>query len=180
MTTLGLAEAAVQTPKGEFSASFRSGWVKHLRVALSSAGGAAVVLAIVSLLQKQPTEAFHLLGAWGPWPVLALAALLLLGRIGASMTETLQHSFSAFVHSAQESAHASTRTAEALGHLAEQGGRQMEEMQRLAIYAAREFPAVYERFDAQDAVLKDLAVSVQRLHERWNAEAKGETDGNRG
>lgn len=153
-------------PKGEVAASFRGGWLRHFRVALSSAGGAAVVVGIFELLQRQPIEGFRLLGVWGPWPIVALVALTFGGRFMSRLSDSLQTAFSALVSSAQQQAQASDRQANALSKLADQGGQQAEEVRRLAIYAAQEFPSVYERFNRQDEVLANVADAVNRLVNR--------------
>lgn len=161
MTTLGLG--AKSDPAGEVSATFRVGWLKHFRLALSSAGGAAVVLGLFELLQRQPAEGFKLLSQWGPWPVIALVALVLVGGFMSRMNETVQTTFGAVVTSVQQQAQASSKTAEALGRLADQGGRQFEEVRRLAIFNAQEFPGIYARFDRQDEVLQKTHSAVAEL-----------------
>jgi hypothetical protein len=170
MTTLGIG--SVEAPKGVAEASFRVGWVKHFRVALSSAGGAAVVLALFELLQRQPLEAFRLLGVWGPWPIVALVSLAFLGRFLSRMNETVQTTFSAVVNSVQQGASAQGKTADALTRLAEQGGRQSEEVRRLAIYAGRELGSISERLDKQDVVMSDVARSIERIHTRLDERDK--------
>jgi hypothetical protein len=160
----------VEAPKGEVSVGFRGGWVSHFKVALSSAGAAAVVLAAFELLQRQPGPGFTLLSQWGPWPILALAALIFMGRFLARLNDTIQISFSAVVTSSQQGAEAQAKQAEALSRLAEQGGKQFEEVRRLSIYAAQEIGGVYVRFDGMDAVLRDLAQSVKGLHTKLSNE----------
>lgn len=171
MTTLGIG--IVDAPKGEVVASFRRGWIRYLQVGLSSAGGAAIVLAIFELLQRQPTEGFRLLSVWGPWPVVVLVGLAILGQFLSRMNDTVQAAFTAVVSGVQDQAKASSRQADAsdrqataLTKLAEQGGQQAEEVRRLTIYAAQEFPSVYERFNQQDAALAKLTEAVNRLVER--------------
>lgn len=161
MTSLDLG--VTKTPNGEMTASFRSGWLKHFRVVLSSAGGAALVFGFFSLLQREPEAGFGLLRQWGPWPIVVLVALAFLGRFMSRLNDTIQASFGAVVSSVQQGAEAHLRTADALGRLADQGGRQMQEVQRLAIYAAQEFPGVYERFDRQDAVLERQGRGIEEF-----------------
>lgn len=160
-------------PSGEVGVAFRSGWIRHLRVALSSAGGVAVVLAIFGVLQKQPGAGFGLLASWGPWPILGLGVLWILGRFLSRTSDTIHTTLGGVVRSVQQSAEAQARmaeaggmTAEALSQLAAQGGRQAEEVKRLAIYAAQEFPGVYQRFDKQDTVLRELSESMKALVRR--------------
>ena len=171
MTGLGLSGGA---PAGEVSGSTSSGRLRHFKVALSSAGGAAIVLAVFELIQKQPVEGFKLLGQWGPWPVIVLVALVIVGGFFSRMNETVQTTFGAIVTSVERQASASNRTADALTKLADQNGRQAEEMRRLTIYAAQEFPAVYERFDQLDAAIRNLGDGVKGLH--WAVNVKGAQD----
>jgi hypothetical protein len=173
----GMGMGLGSAPSGEVSVSLRSGWLKHLRVVLGSAGGAALVLGILELLQHEPNQGFGLLAAWGPWPVIALFALALLGRFMSRMNDTIQTTFGAVVTSVQQQAAASGKTAEALSRLADQGGRQSEEVRRLAIYAGRELGGISERFDAQDKVLGELGASLRGLHRRLDeGRSKPETE----
>ena len=172
MTVLGLGDLV---PSGEVAATFKSGWVRHFKLGLSSAGGAAVVIAVFSLLEREPAEGFKLLGQWGPWPVIALVALALVGRFMSRMNETVSTTFGAVVRSVQAQASASGKTADALTRLADQGGKQAEEVRRLAIYAAREFPAMYDRFDQLDLSISKLTEGVRGLH--WAVNVKGSQGG---
>lgn len=147
----------------EVSVGFRRGWFRHIRVALSSAGWLAVIVAAIKLLALRPTEGFGLLGQWGPWPIIAIVCVVLLGHFLSRLTDAVQVSFSSMVKSAEAGAAAHNRTADALTQLAEQGGRQAEEVRRLAIYAAREFPSVYERLDRQDEVLSTITAVVHEI-----------------
>jgi hypothetical protein len=167
MTVLGLGSSV---PSGEVAASFRGGWLRHFKLALSSAGGAAAAIAVFSLLAKQPAEGFRLLGQWGPWPVIALVALVLVGGFMSRMNDTIATTFGAVVmgverqaQATQLQAEASGKTAEALTRLADQGGRQAEEVRRLAIFNAQEFPGIYMRFDKQDEILQELHSAVKEL-----------------
>jgi hypothetical protein len=173
ITGLGLDSRTA--PAGEVAASFRGGWLRHFKLALSSAGGAAIMFGLFDLLQREPAEGFKLLGQWGPWPVIALVALVLVGGFMSRMNETVQNSFGAVVSSVQQSAQASGKTAEALSRLADQGGRQGEEVRRLAIYAGRELGVISERLDAQDTVMADLVASVRGLHRRLD-ESKSKSE----
>lgn len=146
MTTLGLSGSL---PSGEVVVGLRKGWLRYFKLALSSAGGAAAVLAIFTLLERQPVEGFRLLGAWGPWPVVIMLALLLAGGFISRLTDTIGTSFGAIVSSAQQTAGALTR-------LAEQSGEQARETHRLAMFAAQESQSLYERLDRQDEVLQAI------------------------
>lgn len=160
---MGLTGQIGSVPKGGIAVSFRNGWVKHLKVALSSAGGVAVVLALFDLLQHEPTAGFGLLLSWGPWPFIALVALAILGKFLSRMNDTIQVTFGAVVTSAQQGAEAqakgaeaNARTADALSRLADQGGRHALEVERLTTYAVQEFPLVHERLDRQDEMLRQI------------------------
>jgi len=171
VTTLGLGGISMSAiPRGEAAVSFRGGWLKHLRIGLSSAGGAAVILAAFELLQRQPQAGFTLLAQWGPWPFIALLGLMFLGRFLSRMNDTIQTTFSSVVEGVQQQAHASGRQADALTKLADQGGRQAEEMERLTIFAAQGVNGLYERMDQQDNVLQDLARSIKGLHSMLSKE----------
>jgi len=160
-------------PASQVSLGFRRGWVRYLNVALSSAGGAALVFGVFELLRQQPAEGFGILSAWGPWPVVVLAGLAIAARGLSRLSDTLQTTLGSVVKSIeqgadaqQKMAEAQTRTADAMSRLGEQGWQHTEEIRRLAMYAAQEFPSVYERFDRQDAALGKLAEAITKLGER--------------
>lgn len=166
-------QSGEELPSGELAVGMRKGWVRHVRVVLSSAGAAAAVWALADLFERQPREGFALLQLWGPWPIVALVGLGLLGRFMSRMNDTIQTTFAGVAQSAAQNAEAQTKTADALTRLADQNGRQGEEVRRLAIFAAREFPGVYERLDQQDEVLRgqnkvldEISGAVKELVER--------------
>jgi hypothetical protein len=130
------------------------------------------------LIQRQPVEGFQLLTSWGPWPVVAIIALALLAPFFSRLLDIISTSFNSIVTSTHQTAEAQTKMANATSDLAEQGKRQFEEVERMAIYAAREFPSVYERFDQQDQVLQSLSNSVERLHARLDTAEETERHGN--
>jgi hypothetical protein len=138
--------------------------VRHVGVILGGASGAAVVLGGYEVLRAQPGPAFGLLQAWGPWFLIVMLAIVLLGRFLDGLNATVRESFAGVVAGMQGSAAAAGRTADALTALAAQGSHQSEEVRRLAIYAAREFPAIYDRFDQIDAAIQSVAQSVRALH----------------
>lgn len=183
MTVLGLGEAASQGV--EAKASFRAGWLKHIGVVLGGASGTAIVLGGYDILRSEPAQAFDLLRAWGPAFLLAMLAMFILGKFLDGLNSTVRESFSVVAGGVKASAEASSRTADALTRLADQGTRQAEQVERLAIYAASEFPGLYERLDRQDEVLRDLASSMKGLHTKLSNEKnalekkqEGERDGN--
>ena len=122
-----------------------------------------MIVAAIELLERQPRAGFNLLAQWGPWPIVALTLAAILGSFLARLNETVSATFSSIVDSAKEGVQAQGRMADAVTKLAEQGGRQSEEVRRLAIYAAREFPGVYERLDKQDLVLDEVLVAVKDI-----------------
>lgn len=164
MTTLDLS--GLGRSKVGVKATFRGGWLRHIGVAVGGASGAAVVLGGYEVLRAQPDKAFALLQAWGPWFLVVLVVIFVLGKFLDGLSQAVRESFSGVVSGLSESASASSRTADALTKLAEQGGRQIEETQRLAIYAAREFPAVYDRFDVVEGQLKEIKNLILGRHQR--------------
>jgi hypothetical protein len=161
MTTLGLAGNG--TPKAELGMGFRAGWLKHVGLAISGASGAAVVMGAYEVLRSQPDKAFALLQGWGPVFLVAIVGLFVVGRLFEGLNATVRESFTVVAGGLEHSASSAGRTADALTRLADQGNRQFEQVERLAIYAASEFPGVYERLDQQDKVLKEIALSVNTL-----------------
>lgn len=176
MTSLGLN--ALGGPKAEATFGFRGGWLKHIGVAIGGASGAAVILGGYEILRSQPDKAFALLQAWGPVFLVSIVAIFVVGKFLDGLNSTVRESFSVVAAGVQNSAEAAGRTADALTRLADQGGRQAEQVERLAIYAAQEFPQVYERFDRQDEALGKLAESVNAIAN--HLQAKGGSDGSGG
>lgn len=152
MSLLGMGSG--DAPSLDLKAGFRSGWFRHIGVVIGGASGAAVVLGAYDLLQSQPAQAFGLLKSWGPGFLLSALAIFILGKFLDGLNQTVRESFTMVAASVHSNAEASGRTADALTRLAEQGGKQGEEVRRLALYAAQEFPVVYERFDRTDAALE--------------------------
>jgi hypothetical protein len=176
MTSLGLNAAGAT--KAELALAFRAGWLKHVGVALGGASGAAIVLGAYQILRSEPEKSFALLEAWGPVFLVAIVAIFVVGKFLDGLNATVRESFTVIASGLQDSAAAAGRTADALTRLADQGGRQAEQVERLAIYAAQEFPQVYERFDRQDAALGKLAESVNAI--AIHLTAKGGSDGTGG
>ena len=168
MTTLDLGGARM--PRAEVKAAFRSGWLRNIGVAVGGASGAALALGAYQVLKSEPERAFGLLQAWGPAFLVAMLAIFVLGRFLEGLNSTVRESFAVVASGVSSSAEAAGRQADALTRLADQGNKQAEEVRRLAIYAAQEFPGIYERFDRQDAVLHDLARSVNGLHSKLGEE----------
>lgn len=162
-------------PKTSVSLGLRRGWFRHIGVVMGGASGTAVVLAGYEVLRAQPDKAFGLLQSWGPYFFVAILVVLTVGKLLEGMNQNVRESFQVVANAVQSSADAAGRTADALTKLAEQGGRQFQEVQRLALFAAQEFPSVYERFDRQDAMLEkqnqtmgDVAKAVMALTVRGN------------
>lgn len=150
------------TPKGELEVGLRKGWVQHLKLALSGAGGAAIVFGAFSLLQRQPDAGSGLLLSWGPWPVVVLVIFALAGPFLTGISRAIAASFDAVVTSVRQGADAHMKTAEALTKLAEQGSRQVLEVERLATFSAQNVPIMHERLDEQDRVLRQILAEVRR------------------
>jgi hypothetical protein len=166
------------SPTADVKVGFRTGWFRHIGVAIGGASGAAAVLGGYEVLKAQPNQAFALLQGWGPTFLISILAIFVVGKFLDGLQETVRASFNVVAQGVTSSAMASGRTADALTRLADQGGKQHEEVRRLAIYAAREFPAVYERFDQLDAALKELTEGVKGLHWAVNVKASHGGEGN--
>jgi hypothetical protein len=174
VTALGLSETGI--PRTEVAFGFRGGWLKHAGVAIGGASGAAVVLGAYEVLRAQPDRAFALLQGWGPAFLVAIVALFIVGKFLEGLNATVRESFSVVASGVHCSAEAQGRTAEALTRLAEQGGEQARETQRLATFAAQESQSVYERLDQQDEVLSQLMESVKAIQGHLTNRG-GEKDG---
>jgi hypothetical protein len=183
VTTLGLSGDG--RSKIDAQVGFRSGLLRHIGVAIGGAGGAAVALGAYEVLKSAPTQSFALLQAWGPTFLIAIFCVFVAGKFLENVNSTVRESVTVMAGELRASGEAAGRTADALSRLADQGGKQFEEVRRLSLYAAQEFPSVYERFDRQDAVLHDLASSVKGLHSKLSSEKaalekkdEAERDGN--
>lgn len=168
VTTLNLSGVGPQ--RVDVQAGFRTGWLRHLKVALGGATGMSVALGAYEVFRSQPDRSFQLLQVWGPAFIVALMALYVAGKFLDGMVAAIRESFGMVAQSVHDSAAATGRTADALTRLADQGGRQAEQVERLAIYAAQEFPGVYERFDRQDEVLREMGRSLKGLHSMLSSE----------
>ena len=157
-------------PSTELALNFRSGWLKHIGFVIGGASGAAIAFGSYDVLRTQPDRAFNLLQSWGPAFLVSIIAIFVLGKFLDGLNSTVRESFSVVASGVESSAEAAGRTADALTKLADQGNRQAEQVERLAIYAASEFPGVYERLDSQDKVLQELVSSVKGLHSMLSKE----------
>jgi len=166
--------AASHLPSGNARLTMSRSWWK-LTVAISL--GTGMVLSIVAVVfefaQRYPTETFALLRQWGPWLLIITLCLVLLSNLlnkgiegGLTVFRESTQAQMASAEAQKASAEAQGRTADAMTRLADQGSKQAEEVRRLSIYAAREFPNVYDRFDKQDAVLGTVARGIEALHGR--------------
>jgi hypothetical protein len=166
LTSLGLSEGSA--PAADIRVGFRTGWFRHIGVTLAGASGAAAVVGTIEVFKAEPAQAIALLQSWGPSFLLVLVALFLGGKfldgLVTGMQTTVSENSKLLAGALTASAEASGRTADALTQLANQGNRQAEQVERLAIYAASEFPGVYDRFDRQDEVLKEMANSIKGVH----------------
>jgi hypothetical protein len=168
---VGFLSAEAEKPT-EVSVGFRRGWFRHIRIALAPAAWLAVIVTSIKLLAERPREGFGLLARWGPWPFLGFLGLCIAAHFLSGLGDTIRMAFRSMVESFQQGAQAQTRTADALTLLAEQGGRQGEEVRRLAIYAAQEFPGVYGRLDRQDETLGNIAAVVQEIRAHQQRESR--------
>ena len=175
VTTLDLS--GVSVPKVGVEAGFRFGWLRHIGIVMGGASGAAIVLGAYNIMTSQPHRDFALLQGWGPSFLIAIVALFVVGKFLEGMTATVRESFSLVASGVHSSAEASGRTADALTRLADHGSRQAEQVERLAIYAAQEFPGMYERFDRQDETLQDLTRSVNAIRMSLGSADGGRRDG---
>jgi hypothetical protein len=157
-------------PRASVSASFRNGWLKNVGVAIGGAGGAAVALGGYEILRSQPDKSFQLLQVWGPAFLVSLLAITVGGKFLDGMVQAIRESFTMVATSVHDSAEAAGRTADALTRLADQGGKSAEEVRRLAIYAAQEFPGIYTRLDKQDEVMQEVMSGVKGLHSMLSKE----------
>lgn len=145
---------------------FRSGWVRYLNIAIGGMGVLAIALEGFRIIAAQPRAGIDLLTAWGPWPFIVLVVVASAGHFLNGVGESIKVTFGAMVKNSQQSAEAQKQMADAVTRLAEQSGRQQEEIQRLAIYAGRELGTIGERMDRQDSLMKDVASAVRGLHSR--------------
>jgi len=157
-------------PKGDVRMGFRTGLLRYLGVTVGGASGMAIALGAYEVFRSQPDKSFALLQIWGPAFLIALLAIYVTGKFLEGLVVALRESFSMVANSSHDSAVAAGRQADALTKLAEQGSRDAEEVKRMAIYAAQEFTGVYERFDRQDDILRDLTHGVKGLHSMLSSE----------
>jgi hypothetical protein len=161
LTTLDLGSGA--TPKAEVRASFRAGWFQNVRVMVYGAGSAALTLGAYEIFRSQPDRSFALLQTWGPAFLVAMVAILVFGKIAEIFVQAMRESFGSLAESVRDSARSGDRTADALTRVADMGGEQARETQRLAMFAAQNSQEVYERLDRQDTVLDGLVESVNAI-----------------
>jgi hypothetical protein len=178
--------AELKHPEGKLKLRVKTAWLRGLLVLGAGAGGSmALGLGVIQALAKNPGEGFGLLKAWGPWALIVGFVVWVIWKIVVEAISVVRDGMNAWVKTAEKGADAQTRTADALTKLADQGGRSAEEVKRLTVYAAQEFPCVYQRFDAQDAMLKQsndalvaLTQSVLALTIKLNEDAqRGRRDG---
>jgi len=172
VTTLDLG--GVGPRRADVQVGFRSGWLRHIGVAIGGASGTAVALGCYEILRSQPDKSFQLLQVWGPAFLVAMLGILVFGKLIEALISAIRESFTMVASSVHDSAKAADRTADALTRLADQGGKQAQEVQRLAIYAAQEFPGVYERLDRQDAVMAKQNQMLGEMMQGLKALSTGE------
>ncbi len=169
-----LQATADHAPTGNARITLQRPWVKAT-IALSLGAGMAlsIVAVVFEFAQRYPAETFALLRQWGPWFLIITLCLVLLSNFlnkgiegGLTVFRESTRAQMASAEAQKASAEAQNRQADAMAQLAGQGSRQAEEVRRLSIYAVREFPNIYDRFDKQDAVLDNVARSVAAIHGR--------------
>jgi hypothetical protein len=164
----------VRASNGRMRLSVRTGWFRgFLAVGLGAGGGAAIILELAQIFAHDPREGFDVLKSWGPWAMVVGLVVFLVYQLAAKSIDAARDAMNAWVGTAKTQAEASTRTADALTKLAEQGGRQGEEVRRLAIYAVQEFPSLNVRLDKQDETLAVLVDGIKSLHTRLDEKARG-------
>ena len=147
-----------------------------LAIGIGAGGSLAVVGGLLKLLGDDPKEGLGLLKAWGPWALVVALAMLLAWKLSTQAIGVVKVGVESFMRTSERQAVASEGQALALTKLADQGGRNAEEVRRLAIYAAQEFPSVYARLDKQDAMLAtnhEATMSVHELVEKLAARLDG-------
>jgi hypothetical protein len=175
MTSLGLGQGGA--PKMVPERVWLTSFLRNGGILLGGAGMLAVVDGAYQVLKAEPEQGFKLLEAWGPAFLISIVAIFVMGKFLEGINVTVSRSFEALAQGVSTSAEAAGKTAEALTMLADQGSRQAEETRRLVLYAAQEFPPLYERLDRQDEAmrqqseaLKELRQGVQTLHSMLSAE----------
>jgi hypothetical protein len=147
---------------GRMRVAVKTGWFKgFLALGLGAGGGMAVALSVTQVFAHDPREGFDVLKSWGPWAMVVGLVVFLVYQLASKSIDAARDGMNAWVGTARTQAEASTRTADALTRLAQQGGQSAEEVRRLNIYAAQEFPSIYARFDKQDDKL-DLLVDAMK------------------
>ncbi len=175
-----ISVAETKRPEGSLRLRVNSSWLKGLLVLGMGAGGSmALGVGALQMLSKDPREGIGLLKSWGPWAIIVFFVVFFVWKVAMEGIGVARDGMNAWVRTAEKGADAQTRTADALTILAEQGGRSAEEVRRLTVYAAQEFPNVYARFDSQDAMLKQnsdalvaLTGHILTLNTRLNEDAQ--------
>jgi len=172
---------------GKLELQVRTGWLRGMLVmGFGAGGGIAAGWGLLELVSHDPKEGFAVLKAWGPWALVVALAMLLAWKIATQAIALVKVGVEAFMRTSERGAVASESQAAALSKLADQGGRNAEEVRRLATFAAQEFPSVYARFDQQEAKLNanhDATLAVHALVEKLAArcdEAPGRAERGQG
>ena len=150
---MGFADTMKQHD-GKLQLQIRAGWLRGMLVmGFGAGGGIAAGWSLFELVSHDPKEGFALLKAWGPWALVVALAMLLCWKVATQFLGLVRTGLEKFLETSDRQAVAAEGQTQQLARLADQGGRQHEEVKRLAIYAAQEFPSVYVRLDRQDAML---------------------------
>ena len=160
-----MAMTSTMKPDGKLELHLSGGRLKGMLVlGFGAGGGIAAGWGLLELVSHDPKEGFALLKAWGPWALVVALAMLLVWKVATQAIGIVKVGVEAFLHTSERQATASEGQAQALTQLAAQGGRNAEEVRRLAIYAAQEFPSVYARLDRQDAMLASNHEATMAVH----------------
>lgn len=155
---------------GRLRMRVKTGWFKGaLALGIGAGGGLGLMLEVAQIFGRDPREGFDVLKSWGPWALVVGLVVWLVYQLASKSIDTARDAMNAWVGTAKTQAEASTRTADALTKLAQQGGRSAEEVQRLTIYTAQEFPSLYLRLDKQDDALDEIKALVHGLAVKFDA-----------
>ena len=160
---------------GRLRMKIKTGWFKGaLVLGIGAGGGLGLMVELSQVFAHDPREGFDLLKSWGPWALVVGLVVWLVYQLASKSIDTARDAMNAWVGTAKTQAEASTRTADALTRLAQQGGQSAEEVRRLNIYAAQEFPSIYLRFDKQDDALDEIKSAVRGLAAKFDESQRRE------
>jgi hypothetical protein len=121
--------------------------------ALAPGAGVALGVALIGWLKLDPTDSLGLLRTWGIWWLVAVLALVFVWDLARRVERGVARSLDRMGDGLHEMSVAVTR-------IADKDDRQMEELRRLSVYAAREITGVFARFDKVEELLLKLIVAT--------------------